>query len=161
MDTNTFEIKLSIFFGKLPSGEKNIDSLISKVFVSITRDTLDLERLDVYIIEEFERNKIDVNYALQYNYKKWFSRDSIVDRTINFKLENVPDKHIKTISKSTYLPHRSRLELLFTNAPLSLLRDSFISIFLSFLLSMSIIASLIYLLKTIYKQNSSLKSKMI
>ena len=36
---------------------KNIDSLISKVIVSISKDTLDLPTLNTYLTEEFSRNK--------------------------------------------------------------------------------------------------------
>jgi two-component system phosphate regulon sensor histidine kinase PhoR len=132
---------------------KNIDSLIHKVFISISKDTLDLKKLDSYLVNEFKRNKINVTYALKYNYlNRHFYGDSIAEKTIDYKFKNFPKKHLKTISKSTFLPHRSKLELLFTNETAILLRDSFISILLSFLLSISIIASLIYLLKTIYKQ---------
>ncbi len=132
---------------------KNIDSLISKVVISISRDTLDLQKLDTYLIDEFNRNKIDVNYALQYNYvPRHPHQDSVVEKSINYKIENFPKKHLKAISNSTFLPFKSKLELRFTNETAILLRDSLISMLLSFLLSISIIASLIYLLKTIYKQ---------
>lgn len=131
---------------------KNIDSLISKVIISISRDTLDLPKLDTYLIEEFERNNIDVTYGFKFNSKYRDENDSIIENIRTFKLENFPKKHLTTISNSTFLPHRSHLELLFTNETTTLLRNSFISILLSFLLSISIIASLIYLLKTIYKQ---------
>lgn len=141
-----------IFF---PSGQaipKHIDSLISKVIISISRDTLDLKKLDSYLVDEFKRNKINVTYGLKYNYHQRYFGDSIVKKTIDYQLDHFSKKHLKTISNSTYLPHRSKLELFFTNETTTLLRDSFISILLSLLLSISIIASLIYLLKTIYKQ---------
>ncbi|MBI9042353.1 HAMP domain-containing sensor histidine kinase [Lutibacter sp.] len=131
---------------------KNIDSLISKVFISISRDTLDLTKLDSYLSEEFKRHKLNVNYALKYNYKQRVFDDSLIEKTSGFNLEHFPKKHLVTSSKSTFLPHHSNLELLFTNETKILLRNSFISILLSLLLSISIIASLVYLLKTIYKQ---------
>jgi len=141
------------FFTANRAFPKNIDSLISKVFISISRDTLDLKKLDSYLVAEFERNKIDVSYALKYSYyPRHFFEDSIAKKSIDYKVDNFPEKHLKAVSNSTFLPHRSNLELLFTNETAILLRDSFISILLSFLLSISIIASLIYLLKTIYKQ---------
>ena len=141
------------FFTANNAFPKHIDSLISKVIVSISRDTLDLQKLDSYLIDEFKRNKINVTYGLKYEYGfRTFHRDSVTKKNINYKLENFPQNHLKTISNSTFLPHRSKLELLFTNETATLLRNSFISILLSLLLSISIIASLIYLLKTIYKQ---------
>lgn len=141
------------FFTQDRNFPKNIDSLISKVFVSISRDTLDLLKLDAYLMDEFKRNKINVTYALNYKYvKRHYHGDSAVVKTIDYKLENFPKKYLKTVSNSTFLPHRSKLELFFTDETAILLRASFISILLSLLLSVSIIASLIYLLKTIYKQ---------
>jgi len=141
------------FFRANRTFPKSIDSLISKVFVSISRDTLDLEKLNSYLINEFKRNNIDVTYGLKYNYHFRHFEDSIVNKkTIYFKLDNLSNKYLTTTSNSTYLPHRSKLELFFTNETKTLLRASFISILLSLLLSISIISSLIYLLKTIYKQ---------
>ena len=130
---------------------KNLDSLISKVVVSISRDTLDLEKLNSYLTEEFDRNNIHVNYGLKFNYFHRDANDSIVNKTKEFNLKDFPKKYLTTTSKSTFL-HRNKLELFFTNETKTLLRDSFISILLSLILSISIIASLIYLLKTIYKQ---------
>jgi len=141
------------FFTANNAFPQNIDSLISKVIVSISRDTLDLKKLDSYLIDELKRNKIDVTYGLKYEYgNRNFHGDSVTKKSINYKLENFPKNHLKTISNSTFLPHRSKLELLFTNETAILLKNSFISILLSLLLSISIIASLLYLLKTIYKQ---------
>jgi len=131
---------------------KNIDNLISKVFVSISRDTLDLEKLDSFLIDELKRNKIAIKYGLKYKYQQHYFKDSVVKKTIDYHLDNFPKKHLETTSNSTLLPHRSKLELYFTNETAILLRNSFISILLSLILSASIIGSLIYLLKTIYKQ---------
>ncbi len=131
---------------------KNIDSLISKVFISISRDTLDLKKLDTYLSEEFKRNHLGINYALKYDYFEWISEDNFDKKTIDYQLENFPKKYLTVISKSAYLPHRSHLELKFTNETAILLKNSLISILLSLVLSISIIASLVYLLKTIYKQ---------
>jgi len=141
------------FFRDGPNFPQNIDSLIHKVFISISRDTLNLIKLDSFLMDELKRNKIDVTYGLKYQYiNRHFSGDSTAANTIDYRLDNFPEKHLKTVSKSTFLPPRSKLELLFTNETAILLKNSFISILLSFLLSISIIASLLYLLKTIYKQ---------
>ncbi|MDO9274064.1 MAG: HAMP domain-containing sensor histidine kinase [Lutibacter sp.] len=131
---------------------KNIDSLISKVFISISRDTLDLAKLDTYLSEEFKRKHIGIDYGLTYDYFNWVSEDNFDKKTIDYKLENFPKKYLTVVSKSAYLPHKSHLELHFTNETALLLKNSFISILLSLILSISIIASLVYLLKTIYKQ---------
>jgi len=131
---------------------KNIDSLMSKVFISISKDTLDLNNLDSYLNKEFSRNNIDVTYGLKYIYFEKAGSDNYNKKNIDYKLDDFPKKHLTTISKSTFLPHKSQLKLLFTDETKILLRNSFISVLLSFLLSASLIASVVYLLKTIYKQ---------
>jgi len=140
------------FFTSDNNFPKSLDSLISKVIVSISRDTLDLEKLNTYLSEELDRNGIDVKYGLKYKYKIKVSKDSIEKKTKEFNLQNFPEKYLKAKAKSRYLPDHSRLELYFTNETAVLLRNSLISILLSLLLSASIIASIIFLLKTIYKQ---------
>lgn len=139
------------FFTPNKDFPKHLDSLISKVVISISKDTLDLQKLNSYLLQEFERNNIDVAYGLKHQYKYRNNQDSIITRTKEFNLSAIPKKHLTANSKSTFL-HRSKLKVLFTNETAALLKASFISILLSLLLSTCIIASLIYLLKTIYKQ---------
>ncbi|MET2986015.1 sensor histidine kinase [Aureibaculum conchae] len=131
---------------------KNIDSLISKVFISISRDSMDLEKLDSHLSEELSRHRLNINYALKYDYLRRDSQDSLIKESRSLNLENFPKKYLTATSKSTFLPRRGNLELLFTNEVAILLRKSLVSILLSFLLSAGIIASLVFLLKTIYKQ---------
>jgi two-component system phosphate regulon sensor histidine kinase PhoR len=142
---------------------KNIDSLISKVFVSISRDSLDLKKLDSYLQDELSRNHIDVKYGLQFSHTKRRNHNHKNPTITTYNLDHFPKKYLKTTSKSTFLPHRSKLELFFTNETSTLLKESLISILLSLLLSLSIIASLLYLLKTIYKQKqlSEIKNDLI
>lgn len=139
------------FFTPDKNFPKNLDSLISKVVISISRDTLDLIKLSSYLEKEFERNTIDVTYGLKFNYSYRNKNDSIVHKIKEFNLQNIPKKHLTATSKSTFL-HRNKLELFFTNETKTLLKASLISVLLSLLLSTSIIASLVFLLKTIYKQ---------
>ncbi|MFD1294741.1 sensor histidine kinase [Lutibacter holmesii] len=137
------------FFTANKNIPKNLDSLISKVVVSISKDTLDLEKLNSYLTTEFERNNIDVTFGLQHEYRSRNKQDGVIYKTFN--IDNLPKKHLIAVSKSTFL-HRSKLEIHFSNETKTLLKASFISVLLSLLLSLSIIASLVYLLKTIYKQ---------
>lgn len=138
---------------------KTIDSLISKAAISIFRDVLDLKKLDSFVVNEFKRNKINVKYALKYDYAPNMLKSDGKQKTIGYNLIDFPEEHLKTISKSTFLPNKSTLKLFFTNETSILLKNSFISIFLSFTLSISIILSLLYLLKTIYKQKQLAEMK--
>ncbi|RPD97750.1 GHKL domain-containing protein [Aureibaculum marinum] len=131
---------------------KNIDSLISKVFISISRDSINLKKLDNYLSKELNRRDLTINYALKYDYLKHSQHDSIIRESKNLYLENFPKDYLTATSKSTFLPRRGTLELYFTNEVAILLRESLVSILLSLLLSAGIIVSLVLLLKTIYKQ---------
>ena len=151
------------FFTANKSFPKSIDSLISKVFISISRDSLDLKKLNTYVNEELNRNNIDnLTYGLRFS---MFRRENTRKKPMvtTFNLENFPKKYLETVSKSTFLPHRSKLELFFTNESSILLKESLISILLSLFLSLCIIFSLLYLLKTIYKQKqlSEIKNDLI
>jgi two-component system phosphate regulon sensor histidine kinase PhoR len=131
---------------------RGIDSLIQKVMVSITRDTLDLERLNTYVEAELERRQIDVKHAIEFHHNHRVSRDSVQRITDGFNTEGFPENHLKVRSKSNYLPYRSGLHLLFTNETAYLLRASMFSILLSLLLSACIIASILYLFRTLFRQ---------
>lgn len=150
------------FFTANKSFPKSIDSLISKVFISISRDSLNLKKLNTYVSKEFNRNNINLTYGLKFS---TFRRESNGKNptVTTYNLDNFPKKYLKTVSKSTFLPHRSKLELFFTNESSILLKESLISILLSLSLSLCIIASLLYLLKTIYKQKqlSEIKNDLI
>ncbi|MGV6846734.1 MAG: sensor histidine kinase [Lutibacter sp.] len=141
---------------------KSIDSLISKVFISISRDSLDLAKLNHYLKKELKRKHINIKYGFKFvNFRRDF-RDQ--KPTINkFNLKQLPKKHLVTVSRSTFLPHRSRLELWFTNESKIVLKKSLFSISLSLLLAIAIISSILYLLKTIYKQKqlSEIKNDLI
>ena len=92
---------------------QNIDSLISKVFISISRDSLDLIKLDTYLKEELERHHLNVDYALTYIYNGRTDNDSIQQKTRSLYLEKLPDNPLIAISKSTFLPRRGQLEFHF------------------------------------------------
>lgn len=131
---------------------KNIDSLISKVFISITRDTLNIKRLDSLVFNEFKRNNVQIKYALKFTNNHRYGSDTNNPEVTSLNLDNFPKNRLTTVSKSTFLPHDSELKLFFTTNVKDLLRDSLISLLLSFILSASIIGSLIYLLRTLFKQ---------
>ena len=109
---------------------KNLDSIISKVMVSFSRDTLSLPNLNEYISAELERNNIDINYALKFKYQSSISKDSTIEKTNTYNYDGFPEKYITTRSKSNYLPYKSKLKLVFVNETTALLWDSLISILL-------------------------------
>lgn len=143
---------------------KNIDSLISKVFISISKDSLNLETLNMYLKDELKRNNLDITYGIKYNYfPRHHHKDSTKHKTLLFNADGFSKDYLTATSNTTFLPGKSKLELLFTNETAIVLKDSLMSIFLSLLLSLSVIFSLVYLLTTIYKQKqlSAVKNDLI
>ncbi len=131
-------------------GKGKIDSIASlkglanKIIVSITRDTLDFERLDTIFSKELGRKNISIGYQM-----KHLKNDSALR---SFSTSEPNALVLSTLSKSTYLPQDEKLELLFTNPTLTVLKRSTTGILLSFLLSACIITCLLYLLRIIKRQ---------
>ncbi len=142
---------------------KNIDSLISKVFISISRDTMNLERLNGYFSEELARRDLELTYGFKYKYGRRFMNDSLDPKEASYKLDQLSDDTLITKANSHYLPQRSKLEVHFNNDVGIILRNSLIGILLSLILSVAIILSIYYLLKTIYRQKqlSEVKNDLI
>ncbi len=135
---------VSIFRGKAAVDSiDGLQSLANKIIVSIIRDSINFKKLDTLLTKEFNRKGIKISYAL-----KHFKGDSLMD---HFKQADTSFS-LRTFAKTTYLPHSERLQLLFSNPTLAILKRSLTGILLSLLLSASIIACLFYLLRIINKQ---------
>ena len=136
---------LTIFTGK-----KSVDSiseiknLANRIVISMVRDSIDFKKLNAHLKKELNRKNISIFYAFHH-----FKSDSLFDKFEPFKNVTLS---LKTISKSTYLSSSQKLELVFSNPMLLILKRSITEIILSLLLSISIIGCLFYLLKTINKQ---------
>ncbi|MDB4292545.1 HAMP domain-containing histidine kinase [Maribacter sp.] len=136
---------VSVFRGKnAVDSIQALRGLTNRIIVSITRDTFDFKKLDTLFKRELKRKDIPISYAL-----KHFDKDSIISSFEQGSLKVYP---LNTFSKSTYLPDSQKLQLLFSNPTLAILKRSVTGIGLSLLLSICIIACLLYLLHTINKQ---------
>ncbi|MCW5516111.1 HAMP domain-containing histidine kinase [Muriicola sp. Z0-33] len=131
------------------------EGLASKIIISFTTDSLDFKRLDTLLGQEFNRKNITIGYKIKHS-----KNDSVLG---TFGAPDSKALALSTFSKSTYLPADEKLELLFTNPTLVVLKRSLTGIILSFLLSASIIACLLYLLKIInrQKQLAAIKNDLI
>lgn len=131
-------------------GKKNSDSisgikdLTNRIIISMTRDSIDFKKLSDNLKKELARKKIDISFAIAH-----FKADSLFDK---FQPVKNADLSLETASKSTYLPQNQSLKLFFSNPTLLILKRSITEMILSLLLSLAVIACLLYLLKTINKQ---------
>ncbi|NER12542.1 hypothetical protein GWK08_03750 [Leptobacterium flavescens] len=150
---------LSVFRGQQRVDSINrstIRSLANKIIISVTRDSIAFNALTKAINSELKRKDIDLNYALGH-----YKRDSTIIDSFN----NVNDAKFKlyAFSKSTYLPRGEQLKIAFSNLSLIALKRGLTGILLSFLLSASIIACMLYLLRVInrQKQLAEIKNDLI
>lgn len=123
---------------------KNLRQLTSRIIISLTRDTLDFEKLNGYLQEELDRQKISINYGLLH-----YNRDSVAGSFNKAQLEQMP---FKTVSKSTFLPQAQRLEMHFENSALAILERGLSDILVSLLFLLVIGGALGYLYQTIRSQ---------
>lgn len=128
----------------------NLLSLAQRITSSLSGHFLDLKRLDSILISELDRKNISIKHGLNH-----YSYGTIEA----FRTGKLQGKTLRTFSKSTYLKDREKIEIVFENPPLLILRRGMAGI----LLSLSIAACLFYLLRTIrrQKQLSEVKNDLI
>ena len=93
---------------------------------------------------ELARKNISVDYRLQH-----FKSDTLFRQ---FQKDTISILPLTAVSGTTFIPKEQKLQIAFSDPTLLLLKRSFTEIFLSLLLSLSIISCLIILLKIIQKQ---------
>jgi len=135
---------------KVLSGKRAMDSVskiqnfTNKILVSLTRDSIQFDKVGNALDKELARKGIPIRYGIQH-----LKADTIFQ---NYKIDKNSDLALSTISNSTFLPQHQKLKLLFSNPVLLIVKRSMVEIILSLLLSLSIIGCLLYLLRTINKQ---------
>lgn len=135
---------------KVYRGKKATDSiskltnLVNKIIISTFQDSIKLEKLSKSVDREMARKNIDVAYSLLH-----FKADTIANEWDKNPKVELP---LSALSESSFLPKNQKLQISFSDPTILLLKRSFTEIFLSLLLSLSIIFCLLYLLRTINKQ---------
>lgn len=135
---------------KVLTGRRAMDSVskiqtfTNKILISLTRDSIEFDKVSKTLDKELARKDITIQYGMQH-----LKTDTVFQ---NYHLEKNSHFPLSTTSNSTFLPPNQKLKLLFSNPVVVILKRSMVEIILSFLLSLSIIGCLFYLLKTINKQ---------
>lgn len=135
---------------KVLTGRKAMDSVskiqtfTNKILISLTRDSIEFGKISKTLDRELARKDITIQYGMQH-----LKMDTVFQ---NYHLDKNSHFPLSTISNSTFLPPNQKLKLQFSNPVVVILKRSMAEIILSFLLSLSIIGCLFYLLKTINKQ---------
>ena len=141
--------------GLKPLNKKDFEMLTAKVILRLSNDTINIKRIKTLLEDELKRKEIIVDYSLL-----------IVDRFEEIKetnTKNNKDSELTVESKSSFLPHESKLKMHFSNVTKTILKRIFVGILISTLLVLTIIVCLFYLLKIIkyQKQLAEVKNDLI
>jgi len=142
----------------------DFELLTSKIVISISNDTLELEKVDSLFVEELKRKSIDVDYELLFYSKK--DRYAYLGEHKQWPEVDIPIQRkdqLVSESKSTFLPDQSVFLISFSNTTKTLLGRVISGILISLLLVIGVIATLFYLLKIIQnqKQMAEIKNDLI
>lgn len=122
----------------------NLKAFTNQIIISITRDSLDFNRISSLVKEELERKDIAINYGLlQYEH------DTIAG---SFNYPALTAMPFSTVSKSTFLPRGQKLEMYFENTALTVLKRGMVDIMMSIIFLLIITGSFYYLYQTIKNQ---------
>ncbi|MDF2159173.1 HAMP domain-containing sensor histidine kinase [Algoriphagus sp. CAU 1675] len=136
---------LQIFFGKNQTDSiDQLKFLTSKIIISITRDSLDFDRINGFLFQELERRGIHINYRLVQ-----LGGNSKEDSTL---LANTPKMPFKTVSRSTFLPAGQSLMMYFENTAATILKRGLVELLTSLAFLAIIAFAFYYLYQTIKNQ---------
>jgi len=138
---------ISIFEGQLDTLE--LRHLTTKIMFSFTRDIINLSEIDSFLNDDLNKKNIDIRYGFKFGTKNRLTNKITIEE---LKLEDFSKNYESISANSSFLPHNSKLQLLYTDTTITILKSMLGSIFLSFLLSIFIIGCLLFLLKIIFKQ---------
>lgn len=141
----------------------NFEMLTSKVMISITNDTLNLNTIDSLITRDLSQKKMSVDFSLDYQESKnsnFFNKEQIITYD---KKETISKNQLSAVSKSTFLPKGSTLSMFYKNITWLVFKRIMGGIIISLLIVLAVISCLFYLLKVIknQKQLSEVKNDLI
>ncbi len=138
----------------------DIKDLTTKIMFSFRENHINLEVVDSLFIADLKHKNIELHYGFKFSSKNHITEKITV---IDYKLDGFPNEFSSAYSDSSFLPHQSKLQLLYTDTTLEVLKRMLGSIILSLLLSGAIIGCLLFLLKVIFKQKqlSEIKNDLI
>ncbi|NVJ87409.1 MAG: HAMP domain-containing histidine kinase [Algoriphagus sp.] len=136
---------LQIFMGKANADSINrLEFLTSKIIISITRDSLDFDKINAFLFQELDRRGIDINYRLVH-----LTGDTKTDSLLLASATPMP---FKTVSRSTFLPVGQRLEMYFENTALTVLKRGMVEVLTALVFLGIITYAFYYLYQTIKNQ---------
>ncbi|WP_111613032.1 sensor histidine kinase [Algoriphagus yeomjeoni] len=123
---------------------RNLKMLTNQIIISITRDSLDFEKISRLVKDELDRRDISINYGLLQ-----YEKDTIAG---SFNYPELTEMPFSTVSKSTFLPRGQKLEMYFENTALTVLKRGIVDILMSVIFLLIISGAFYYLYQTIKNQ---------
>ncbi len=122
----------------------NLKLLTNRIIISITRDSLNFEKISTLVKDELDRKEIAINYGLLH-----YEHDTISG---SFNYPALTEMPFSTVSKSTFLPRGQKLEMYFQNTALTVLKRGILDILMSVIFLLIIAGAFYYLYQTIKNQ---------
>lgn len=142
---------MNVFFGH--DGTDSVEQLrffTNRIMISLTRDSLDYDKIASLLQAELDRQGIALRYQLVPVRRQIPQVGSeIIDIPISGQK---PEMEMKTVSRSTFFPPGQSLELYFENTALTLLRRGSVEVLTSLLFLAVIAFAFYYLYQTIKNQ---------
>ncbi|WP_196896087.1 sensor histidine kinase [Aureivirga marina] len=138
-----------------------IDSLLTKILVSVFENSISVDTLGNKIKKEFEKQEIDLDFKL--SLKENHFQERISKNYYSNLKDTISNSEFKLKASPLLFANDTDLEMTLEKDSSEVFKKMFGSIFLSLILTLSVITCLVYLLKTIYKQKqlSEIKNDLI
>ena len=158
-DSSKVQIQVNHSTDSIKVSQNPFEILTSKIVISIEEDEADLKKIDSLFKNQLAQKDLQIDYNLTFSNMKTDS----VQTTWSTEKFNDTNQSLTAVSNSTYLPSKSTLVLLYNNITKTILKRNILGLLLSFMLMISVIACLLYLLSIInqQKQLSELKNDLI
>ncbi|MDG1277631.1 MAG: HAMP domain-containing sensor histidine kinase [Algoriphagus sp.] len=136
---------LNVFWGqKAADSLTQIKYLTNRIIISITRDSIEVDKIRKNVKSELDRRRIEIDYQLVH-----FDEKSNPDSSKAFRTEEMP---FQVVSRSTFLPRGQKLEMYFENTALTILKRGLVEILTSLAFLAVIAFAFYYLYQTIKNQ---------
>ncbi|WP_111671401.1 sensor histidine kinase [Algoriphagus litoralis] len=136
---------VKIFYGRDAADSlSEITYLTNRIIISITRDSIEVDKIRENLKAELDRRHIEVDFTLLHHDAK-----AILDSSAVIQREEMP---FRVVSRSTFLPRDQSLELNFENTASTILKRGIFEILTSLIFLGIIAYAFYYLYQTIKNQ---------
>ncbi|MGB5941744.1 MAG: HAMP domain-containing sensor histidine kinase [Leeuwenhoekiella sp.] len=144
-----------VFSSKNSDSTQRVKTLISRLVIAITSDTLEMNTLADYVEEQLKTKDLDIPYGLRFVSKK--------GQVQTYAPHIIDSLALIADSRSAYLPKKSTLQLYYSQIGKEVWKRNLLGILLSTLLVGSVIICLMILLQIInrQKQLAEIKTDLI